>query len=152
MTTQAQIHFTESNTTADESNLLRTALRANGMFSLVSGGAFLIASTQIAEFLGIQDSDILGFLTGTSFMQVLGAGLLFFALSLFWMASRSTLNKMMAREIVFMDIAWVVGSAVLLVSEALPLTTEGSWTILIVADIVATFAIVQYIGIRRLNK
>lgn len=152
MTTQAQIQFTETSTNTGKDNLLRTALRANGTFSLISGSAFLLASAQIADFLGIKDSDILGFLNGTSFMLVLGAGLLFFAGGLLWTASRPKLNKMMAREIVFMDIMWVIASAVLLLTEALPLTTEGSWAILIVADIVATFAVLQYVGIRRLSK
>jgi len=50
------------------------------------------------------------------------------------------------------DVAWVIMSIILIVSNWLPLTTHGQWTILIVSDIVLLFAIAQYIGIRRLNQ
>ena len=51
-----------------------------------------------------------------------------------------------------LDVVWVVGSAVLLVTKALPFTPVGVWAVAIVADIVAIFAIVQYLGLRRMSR
>ena len=49
------------------------------------------------------------------------------------------------------DIAWVVGSIIFLVSDALSLTTAGNWDVLIVGDVVLLFAIAQILGLRRMK-
>lgn len=151
MTTQAQINFS-SQTTGSKDQLLRNTLRANGVFSAVSGLVFIFASAPLADFLGIKDANILGFLNGSSFLIIMGVGLLLYAGGLLWNATRPQMNKMLAWEAVFMDSVWVIGSAIILLAEALPLTTEGSWTVLIIADVVASFAVLQYVGIRRMGK
>lgn len=47
---------------------------------------------------------------------------------------------------------WVAGSAALVFGDWLPLTTAGIWIIVVLADIVAVFAVLQFIGIRRLAR
>ena len=66
-----------------------------------------------------------------------------------WVASRETLPQAWARVIFAADIAWVAGSVLVL---ALPATwtMAGFVGIVAVALIVADFAILEYLGLRRL--
>lgn len=130
-------------------HLIRSALRANALFSTVSGLLFVLAASSIAEFLGIHQSRILGLLTGAGFILVLGLAILAFAGLLFYMTTRPVLDLSLARAVFVLDVAWVIVSLLILLSGALPLTTAGSWAVLIVSDIVAVFAIAEYVGLRR---
>ena len=151
MTTEsrAQIQFQSSQS---QSSLLRTTLRTNAVFSIISGGLMILASAGIAAFLGIADATILGFLSGSSFILVLGIGVLLFGLGVLYDVTRPEFSRLYATAILVGDIVWVVASAILLLTHALPLSTAGNWTVLIVADIVTVFAIAEYIGLRRLSR
>ena len=61
------------------------------------------------------------------------------------------MNLRQANAILLMDIAWVVGSALLLFTGWVSFTTAGWWAVLLVADVVALFAILEFVGIRRLQ-
>ena len=50
------------------------------------------------------------------------------------------------------DVVWVIGTAAILLTDAFSLTSEGKWLLFIIGDIVLTFAVVQYIGLRRMNR
>lgn len=50
-----------------------------------------------------------------------------------------------------MDVAWVMGSTIILFTNWASLTNAGWWAVTVVADIVTIFAVVQYVGLRRLN-
>lgn len=137
---------------SENSQLLRHALTANAIFSSISGLGFVLFSGQVAEFLGIEATSILGLFDGQTFVLVIGIGLLLFALGLFVDVRQDEIDPAHAMVTIGMDMAWVVGSAVILITGALPFTTAGSWAVLIVADIVALFAIVQYVGLRRIQS
>ena len=49
------------------------------------------------------------------------------------------------------DLLWVAGSILLLLGGWLPMSMGGMWAVGIVADIVAIFAILQYVGWRRMR-
>ncbi len=51
--------------------------------------------------------------------------------------------------VIVLDVAWVAGSALILLFDLVPLTTAGRWTIALLAEVVALFAILQTIGLRR---
>ncbi len=125
------------------SSLLRRALLGNSIFSTLSGLFFLFDAAPIAAFLGL-DMPMM--------IQVLGVNLLVFAVIVYKVATATPINRTLASIIIALDVAWVVGSIVLIFSNLLPLTTSGKWGIAIVADIVACFAIAQYIGLRRMKK
>lgn len=133
-----------------KSNLLTLALRANSAFCASSGLLLLAAANPIAEFMGIEDTDMLGTTTGGPFLFGMGIALILYAGLLAWMLSNRG-----PRDTGLLattgDIAWVIGSIILLVTDALELTTGGNWAVLIVGDIVLTFAIVQIIGLRRMK-
>jgi hypothetical protein len=131
---------TQTFPTTDRSALLRRTLQANSVFSLLAGALLVADAGPIATFIGLP-----------AWMLIdIGALCLVYAALLFLAARRSPIARGHALAFVIADAAWVVASAALLLGGWAPLTTAGVWTILIVADIVAVFAALQYIGWRRL--
>ena len=126
--------------TSQESNLLRYALRGNALFSAASGIVALVAAQSLAAFIGIQESLV---------FVVLGVVLLLFAIDLIWIASRKTIDRRVTWAVIVLDVAWVAGSAIILLFDLVPLTVAGSWTIALLAEAVAVFAVLQYVGLRR---
>jgi hypothetical protein len=140
MSTQAQSLNTA--TRQPNSSTLRKALRANAIFSTISGIGFVLLSGPIADFLGLPGS--------SAAILILGIVIVAFAAGLFFITSREEIDRREALAVFVMDVAWVVISAVILLTGALSLTPAGSWAVLIVADMVAVFAIWEFVGIRRL--
>ena len=122
--------------------LLRTALRGNGLFSAVSGAVLVLASRPLAETIGFPWPNTL---------LILGIILLLYALDLFWFTSRATLNITFAWVAIALDVAWVIGSIALLLTDPVGLTVAGQWFIGLIAEAVALFALVQWLGVRRLH-
>ena len=110
----------------DPARWLRLSLRANAIFSAVSGSGMLFAASAIAGLLGIEQ---------TLLVRITGANLLGFA--------------SLAMAVVGADLLWVAGSAVLLPAGVFSPT--GNWLVAGVADVVLLFAILQYVGIRRMR-
>jgi hypothetical protein len=102
----------------------------------------------VAAFLGLENAPIFG-MSAATFIAILGVGLLLYAASLTLAAAQPTINLKFALGTVAANVAWVAASVIILLTGALPLTTAGSWAVLIVADIVLVFAIAQYVGLRR---
>ena len=122
--------------------LLRRALQTNALFSAISGAGMLLAAGPVARLLG---------LGGTLPIMLLGADLLLFAAWVAYESAQPTLRVRRARVILALDIAWVVASALILVLDPFGFSTEGKWAVAAVADIVAVFALVEYLGLRRLR-
>lgn len=122
--------------------LLRTALRGNGLFSAVSGVVLVVASRPLAQFIG---------LPWPSVLLITGILLLLYALDLFWFTSRETLNLTFAWIAIDLDVAWVIGSVALLLTDPVGFTVAGKWFIGLIAEVVALFAIAQWLGVRRLK-
>ncbi len=123
--------------------LLRRALRANGVFSTVSGGLALAAgSYAIGPRLGVEPSWI---------VLLVGLGLLLFAFDLFANAARIDISLSKVKSAIAGDIAWIAGSIAVILIDPTGLTTAGVVTIAIVAAVVAEFAMLQWIGLRRVS-
>ncbi len=142
---------TQTQVSPNNERIIRYALRGNGVFSSISGALFTLASAGVANFLGIADTSIFGLFNGATFILIIGIGLLVFAGGLFFNSARKLIDRTQARAAVLMDIGWIVASAIILLTSALPLTTAGSWTVLIVADITLVFTGLQYYGLRRMQ-
>lgn len=121
--------------------LLRTALRGNGIFSALSGTVLAVTSRPLAEWMGISPATAL---------LVLGVILLLYAVDLFWVTTRENLSLPFAWFAIIMDVLWVIGSVALLIMDPLGLTVAGKWAIGLIAEVVALFAIVQWVGVRRI--
>jgi hypothetical protein len=124
-------------------SLLRRTLRANSLFSGISGLAFIVAARPIALFLGLDAPFIL---------IVIGGGLLLYALALWFNAGRHPISSPFVRAAIIADAAWVVGSLIILLTDWFPLTPAGWWAVAIVADLVAIFAVVQFYSLRQVSK
>ena len=120
--------------------LLRRVLQANMIFSGLSGLVLTVDAAPLSRWLGIPSAWIL---------VAIGLGLLGFAGELFYIARQKPLNLRLANAILWMDVAWVVGSALLLFTGWVPLTTAGWWAVALMADVVTLLAILEYVGIRR---
>jgi hypothetical protein len=125
----------------NHSSLLRNALYGNSIFSFVSGAIFLLFSKAIAGFLGLSASWII---------LVLGLGLILYGVEIYLAARSQPVHRGIAKFAIYADLAWVLGSAVLIFANIVPFTDAGKWAIAIIADIVLVFAIFQYVGLRRI--
>jgi hypothetical protein len=111
------------------------------MFSVVSGVVILFANRWLVKFLGLPQ---------TVSLAILGISLIVFA-GLLWLNARRPRIKISdAWLAVIMDSAWVVGSYTLIF--VLPFTPGGKWVAALVAELVLAFAIVQWLGIRKIRK
>lgn len=153
MATKTYISTAASSNTLDtHATLLRRALLGNMIFSTLSAVLFFFGSQAVAEFLGIGDVMVFDVINGGSFILFLGLGLAIFAVDLLFLATRTTINPTFAWAVVAADVIWVAASWLLLVTGAIPFSDAGNWGVLIVADVVLVFAIVQTVGIRRMNR
>lgn len=126
-----------------QSTLLRRALAANGIFSLVSGASLAAGSYLIGPEMGIEPAWIL---------IVVGLGLIAFGLGLLRNAGRKIPDLTEARAAVIGDVGWVLGSSVLLVFDPLDLSAAGFAVVIGVAIVVADFALFQTLGLRRAHR
>jgi hypothetical protein len=122
--------------------LLHRIFLVNSLSSAAAGIAFVIASGPLAALMGVANPLAL---------VMLGVGLLVFAAGVYYTASREVINRRAAWLIFELDVVWVIGSALILLTDAFGLSTEGRWLVLILADLVAVFAIIEFIGLRRLK-
>ena len=126
----------------DNALFLRHVLRANTVFSVLSGVVVLMAAAPLSELMGINNPFV---------FYVLGMGLLPFAGFVFYTSQQTELNTRLVKIILVMDAFWVVGSYFLIFSGTVPFTAAGKWIVGLIAEVVFIFAILEMIGLRRLN-
>ena len=126
---------------SDKQKLLRRALQGNASFSVVSGALILAMNRTLVEFLGLP--------SGASLTQ-LGIGLLGYGAWLLWNAKRERIKIVNAWIAVILDIVWVVGSYALLF--AVRFSIGGKWAVALVAELVFLFAVMQWLGLRRVGR
>ena len=129
------------NLKSETARSLRNALRANAVFSGLSGLLIVILHSQVLLWLGLVEINIM----------VLGVGLVLFSAYLFWMGSREQLDKSMVTGVIGGDWLWVVASAVLLVFKGSMFSTLGIFLVTDVALLVMIFAIWQKRGLSRMT-
>jgi hypothetical protein len=129
------------NSSKERQQLLRRALLANASFSSISGLSLVFVGKEIVRLLGLSD---------TVSLVPLGISLFVFAAVLVLFARKKPIKLLDAWIAVFMDAAWVIGSYPLLFVA--PFSTGGKWIVGIVAEVVMVFALLQWLGIRRIRK
>ncbi|VAW38442.1 hypothetical protein MNBD_CHLOROFLEXI01-3419 [hydrothermal vent metagenome] len=137
-----QTQSISTNIVQQKSNFLRRALQANALFSLLTGAAFVVASGPIARFIG---TDI-----PSTLVLIVGLGLLPFGYMVYRLTSGTAVSPKEARIVTIMDVSWVIGSFLLLALGWSLFTVAGRWFIALQAEAVATFTLLQIIGLRRL--
>lgn len=116
-------------------NNIKTALKANALFSLLSAATLLSLPQFLAQQFGLKSPLPL---------YIIGAGLLFFVLSLLYTASRPVVNHGQVQSIVIQDALWVLASLIILVVQPFGLSTVALWAIAIVALVVGALGYWQY--------
>jgi hypothetical protein len=122
-------------------DLLKKALAGNALFSVVSGVAILFANRWLVKFLG---------LPAKASLAIVGVSLVVYAVILWFNARRRKIRITDAWIAVIIDAVWVLGSSVLIF--VVPFSSGGKWVVALVAELVLAFAIVQWLGIRRIRK
>jgi len=133
----------QSTHVATRDRFLRRVLVGNAIFSALTALLLIFNASAVARFLGIAPAWAL---------MLLGILLLPFAAGVFMASRRAAVDPREVRAIFALDVAWVVGSILLLAIGGLPFTPAGKWAVAIVADIVAVFAMLEWLGLRRMQK
>lgn len=122
-------------------SLLRRALQADAAVVGVSGIALLAGSSALGALFGIP----------AIYLAALGLAFLPYGAAIGYVASRSRINRRFAWAVIILNAIWAIDSLILLASGMMPLSATGWWFVLVQALIVIDFAIVQYIGLRRIR-
>jgi hypothetical protein len=125
----------------ERQDFLKKALTGNAVFSVVSGVAILFANRWLVKFLGLPEKVNLA---------ILGVSLIGYAALLWLNANRAKIKITDAWVAVIMDVIWVVGSYALIF--AVPFSVGGRWVVALVAELVLAFAVLQWLGIRKIRK
>ena len=135
--------------TVSSDRLLRRTLWGNAVFSVISG-IVLVAFAGPFAALATDEPLSVGSLELATVFELLGLGVVAFGAIAGWAASRETLPRGWAQAVFAADVAWVAGSALVLLLPA-PWSTIGIAGIVVVALIVADIAVLEYLGLRRLS-
>jgi hypothetical protein len=134
---------------ASTDRLLRRTLWGNAAFSIPSGAVLAIFAGPFANIAAHGPVSLMGLDLAIVF-ELLGLGVIAFGALCAWVASRETLPMGWARVIFAGDVAWVLGSILVLAMPA-TWTVAGFVGIVVVALIVADIAVLEYLGLRRLG-
>jgi hypothetical protein len=148
-TSLAFVQSKEDVMNASADRLLRRTLWGNATFSVISGAILAAFAGPFAEIAAHEPVTLAGLDLALVF-ELLGLGVVAFGALCAWIASRPTLPEGWARVVFAADLAWVVGSILVLALSA-SWTTAGVVGIVVVALIVADIAILEYLGLRRIG-
>jgi hypothetical protein len=122
--------------------LLRKVLLVNATATGASGVAFLAVGHVFAPVFGL----------APAVLWVLGAGFLAFAAHLWHTARKPVLTRADGLYFAVADTAYVLATVLVLVAFPTLLSTAGRIVFGLLADVVAVFAIAEFIGARRLSR
>lgn len=114
---------------------LFSVLRANYLFSTVTGLGLMIGSEPLAEWSGVL----------RWVLVVVGGGLLPFAA--FVRSVSQSLDEALVKIVIAGDVMWVLAAAVILIGFPDSMTTPGKWALGLVSVAVADFAFFQWRGL-----
>lgn len=117
---------------------IRPILRANAVFSGISGLVISILPGGTAGILGLEQGDTVLF--------YVGLGLILFSSLLFFTAARTAISALVVLGVIVADALWVALSILLLVTSWIPLSAAGRWGVGVVALIVDLFATLQFLA------
>ncbi|MGY1770032.1 hypothetical protein [Blastococcus sp. SYSU D00813] len=126
-------------TTRRPLDLLRLALRLDAAVTGANGAAYLLAAPLLADLLGVPAGALRG----------LGAFLLVYAGAVALVAARPVVPAAATEAVVAANTLWAAGSVAVVVTGRFELTGAGTAWVLLQAAVVAGFAAVQLVALRR---
>jgi hypothetical protein len=124
------------------SRLLQLTLTVNAVSTALFGAGLVAASAPLAPVLGV---------SGPWPLVAFGALMLGFA-AWVWRVRREPLDLREAATILALDVAYVVATVVLLLAWPQTLSPIGRLLAAAVGDLVAVFAVLEYVGLRRARR
>jgi hypothetical protein len=124
-------------TTAPAPSLLRLALRTDAVVSGFNGAAYLLLAGPLADLLGLP----------TGVLPGVGLFLLAFAAAVWLVGERPA--RAAVRNVVAGNLLWTAGSIAVVVADLGTPTTLGAVWLLLQAVVIAGFAVLQIVGLRR---
>ncbi len=122
-----------------DTQLLRRTLTVNAVATAASGAALALGAVPLAPLFG---------LPGPWPMAAFGAALVLFA-AWVWLVRREPVDVAQARAVFVMDVAYVIASFALIAGWPQLLSPLGRLGVALMADVVAVFALFEYVGLRR---
>ena len=122
--------------------ILKWVLRANGIFSLLSGSAALLFAKDLAPIFGVP-----------GFEQVfrgLGFALVGFAISVLWLSWKPLIKWVLV--IILMDFLWVMGSVLIVAVDLFHFSSIGQQAIATIGVAVLIFAVGQSYGMQGFDQ
>ena len=123
------------------SAFLRRCLLVDAAVTGSCGLLLLAAALQLEGPLGIS----------AALLRAVGIVLLPFAAAVLHLARREAISRPSVLAVVTLNVAWVAGSLLLLVSDRVDPTTLGVAFVILQAVLVAGFAELQYVALRRVT-
>jgi len=123
--------------------ILRYSLRFNSLFSLTTGLALAVQSGKIAQLLDIQE--IWPF-------TVLGISLILFSMAVYYVSRQKPIISLPVLIIIVLDMIWVLASIPLIIVNPFEITQIGNILVGVVAVIVFIAALIQSIGLSKVDK
>lgn len=118
---------------------LPSALKLDAVVSGANGAAYLVAAGPLGDLLGI----------APALLRVLGAVLVLYAAVLVLIATRRAIPRPVGLAIVTANAAWAIGSIVVVGADWTAPTTAGAVWIVAQALVVAGFAELQAMALKR---
>jgi hypothetical protein len=119
-------------------SFLRRSLQLDGVASGLCGVLLLAAAAPLAPLMGLD---------GPGIARAVGALFVIYAAALLRGAARATVSRGGALAAVVLNVAWVLGSAAVIVDG--PLTPLGKAAVAAVAAAVLLFAVLEAVGLAR---
>jgi hypothetical protein len=126
--------------TADPERLLRLTLTTNAIVTAACGALLVVAAGVLHAPLGL----------ASGLPLVIVGGLFLAFAGQVWLARRPPVDRRQALAIFVLDMAYVLATAAFLVGWPQVLSPLGRWLAIFVAEVVALFALGEYVGLRRL--
>ena len=121
-------------------NLLTATLTTNAVFSGLSGVALTLGAQPMSEWLGIP----------TWISIAVGLGLVLFSAQVA-MTARNP-KPPAVRMVIAGDVVWVVSAIVLIAIFPDAMSSQGTVALAVVTGVVATFALLQWLGLRSADR
>lgn len=125
--------------TADRARFVRVTLAADAVVTGVNGLVYLAAAAPVSDLLG-PDAGLL---------RGIGIFLLVYGAAVGALAARGTVNVPATRAVITLNIVWTLGSVAAVVFGLGDLTTIGAIWAIAQALVVAVFAELQIMGLRK---